>query len=150
MSIDIYCAAAVARSGEINQTGGCGVVLVAMDRFHRKQQREFSYGLGGSSLNLCEIQAVRLGLASVLPGHRATKVTIYVDSQDLASILTTNVAMMGYLSQIGDMRKWCNLYKDLSVHLLAVPNTYLDKAKKLAKIGCEEQKNRDSSTQLIE
>ena len=50
MKISIFCAGAVRGDGVDNRLGGCGVVIVATDEHGRGQYREFSYGLGGSSL----------------------------------------------------------------------------------------------------
>jgi ribonuclease HI len=145
MKIEIYCAGLCRDEGE-SQLGGCGIVLVSSDEYGRSQYRELSFGLGGSSQILSDIQACRLGLSAIIPSVRSSQVTMFVENHDIATILTSNITMVGFKDQILDLHRWRSYYKNFTVHMCAGPHRMFDRVKDLAKQALITQKNTDSLT----
>jgi len=149
MKVDVFCASAVRDGEHFSQMGGCGVVLIATDDHNRVQCREFSYGLGGSSLILCDIQASRIALASIAPGMRSELVTIFTESMEVADLLTSTRESHKFIHQTAELRRWGSYYKDLSVNVVTNVIGHMARAKELAIVGLNKQRNSDSGTFLM-
>jgi hypothetical protein len=145
--IEIYVAGAVRDEGEVSMMGGAGVVISFMDEHRRRQKREFHFGLGASPLALAEIQAARLGLASVLPAFRDRPTVLYTTSPELAAVVTDGAVVDdAFATQVTELRRWQSYYKDLSVEMMIVPTEPMVRAKNLAEAGLRDQKAYDSET----
>jgi ribonuclease HI len=145
--IEISVAGATRDENELTVVGGAGVVITFTDEHKRKQKREFYYGLGASSLALTEVQAARLGLASVLPAFRDRPVVLYTTSSELADLITDGAeGNDAFTHQIKELRRWQSYYRNLSVEVLVERSESLVRAKNLAESGMRDQKIYDSET----
>lgn len=145
MTIDLYCVG-LSQGEDPHILGGCGIVLLFRDEHGRTQRREFAWGLGGSPQELCDFQAVRLALASVAPAFRGAKATVHVESPEVATYLTKG-GPDGIIAAMVDARRWYGYYKDIQVMVHAEMGGQLVRARELAKMGMETQKEFDSLTQ---
>lgn len=143
MTIDIYCTG-FSSGQDLTVLGGAGVVLVFTDAHKRTQKREFYFALGGSTQDLADTQAVRLGLAAVAPAFRGAKTTVHVSSPIIADGLTT-LGQAGHAVQ--EARRWYGYYKDIQVVLHSEPTALLERAEQLARTATTTQKDFDSLTQ---
>ena len=148
-SIEMYCAGDCTHEGEPTQKGGCGIILVSTDKYGRTQHREFHYGLGNSNLDLAELQAVRLAMASVSPANRADKVTVTTNSVLVATILTDDAdtdVIKGKQKIIAEVRKWYGFYKNIEIVVAAGNDRHMDRALELARKGLTTQSVFDTLT----
>lgn len=145
--IDIYCVG-MSQGEDLTLLGGCGIVLVYTDDYKRIQQREFHFGLGGSNIDLCEIQAVRLGLAATTPAIRGVKTTLHIRSTFVADGLTKTLDVH-CSDAMKEARRWYSYYKNIHVVVHSEPNGLLQKAAQLANIGMTTQREFDSQTVRI-
>jgi hypothetical protein len=153
MKFEVFCAGQCRDDGLISQVGGCGVVLKCVDDIGRIQWREFGFGLSGSSQLLCDIQAVRLALSSIIPAGRSHEVTLNLENPQVATFLTApepSIAVLQlaakYRHQIAEMRRWYGYYTAISIQVHAGSLHFLDKARELAQAAMESQKASDSLT----
>jgi len=145
VQINLYCAGLCRDEGQLSQLGGCGLVLTSTDDYGRPQYREYHYGLGSSDQALCDVQAARLVLASVAPAFRAAKVTLYVDNPKLAEYLIDGVPEID-VQTYKEARRWISYFNDVNVVVQAGDHPQLDRAKELARMGLETQREFDSLT----
>ncbi len=145
MTLDLYCVG-MSQGEDFHILGGCGILMLFRDDHGRTQRREFAWGLGGSSQELCDFQAVRLALASVAPAFRGARTTVHVESPEVAAYLTKD-APDDQVGAMVDTSRWYGYYKDIQVMVHAEPGSQLARARELAKMGMSTQKEFDSLTQ---
>ncbi len=140
---DIYC---VAHRKE-SRLGSCGIFISHMDELERVQTRKFGYVIYNSDLELIEIQAVRLAMASLILRCFSDKITIHTESKSLADLLTDSESKPEmYSKQIDSLRDWLRRCKNLSVVRCADDDALLEEARKLALQVSITGKNFDSKT----
>lgn len=144
MKIDIHCSGA-SRGDAHTMLGGCGVVLRYSDDHGRSRSREMHFGLGNSDQLLCEWQAARIGLASVVPGFRTVKVSLHVESIALANFLGDKAQTANQV--LVELKRWFGYYRDIDVVVHADAVGPMLRARQLALMGQETQREFDSLTQ---
>lgn len=145
MKFDVYCAGACRDEGELSQLGACGYVLVMTDS-RGSRLREFGFALGGSDSGLAEAQAVRLALASIAPAHRSSAMVIHTTYPPVAEMLSSDGPGPDEPMAVKDLRRFLGFYPAVEVVLEAEPSPHLVRARQLAKLGVETQKDFDSGT----
>lgn len=144
MKFDIYCAGTCRDEGEFAQVGACGYVLAMTDQ-RGIRLREFGFALGGSDTALAEVQAVRLALASIAPAYRTSVAVIHTTCPLVAETLSSD-ADPSDPKTVRDLRRFFGFYPAAEVVLETEPSPYLVRARQLAKLGVETQKDFDSGT----
>lgn len=151
MKIDFYCVGMCQDNGKPTQIAGCGVVIVFTDDHDRTKFRTFKYGLGNSTQNLADLQAVRLALSSVRPAFRGGETVLHVNS----SYVTRMMEREGkaFLSnpqknsrEVTEVRRWYSFYSNISVVVENPDDDNMMQAKDLAEIGLATQEHSDSGT----
>lgn len=148
MKIDVYCAGKCRDNGLPTQIASCGIIVVFTDDQNQSRFREFSYGLGGSTLNLANMQAIRLGLASVQSAFRANETTIYTSSAYAAKMMNPDVKPSVNKEIVEEMRKWASYYQNLAI-VVDKDNPIVVRAKDLADVALATQINTDSGTKEV-
>jgi len=148
MIIEIYCVSSSRDVGKPTQMSGCGIVFIATNGVQSKK-RSMSFGLGMSSVNIANVQVVRLALASILPPFRKVPISIHITNKYIAELLQkigSNYVIENDKDDIKDMRKWADYYFNLSLILDVSKDRYMVEAKQLAKLAINDQKITDSDT----
>lgn len=122
--------------------------MLSRDSHERMQRREFHWGLGASAQGLCDLQAVRLALASVAPAGRGARTVVHINSPEVADYLTHPLPDDGNKIVI-DMRRWYGYYKNITVMMHADQHGSIARAGDLARMGMDTQKEFDSQTQVV-
>lgn len=145
MKFDLYCAAACRDEGDLAQLGACGYVLVMSDP-RGTRSREFHFALGGSDSLLGEVQAARLALASIAPAYRQHPLVLHTSSHDVAEALVSPTTRVPSSKALTDLRRFFGFYRGAEVAVEAAPSPDMMRARQLAKLGLETQKDFDSGT----
>lgn len=87
MKLDLYVAGFMAKENVLKS--GCAVVLMALHAEGRKQRRELVHHLGASTLNLANLQAVRIALLAVKPRYyKNHEIILHCNNYYISDILT--------------------------------------------------------------
>jgi ribonuclease HI len=138
-------------NGKPTQIAGCGVVVVFTDDHNRTQFRTYKYGLGNSTQNLADLQAVRLALASVRPAFRGGEAILHVNSSYVLRVMEREgkafiVNPKKNVREVTEVRKWYGFYNDISVVMENPNDDNMMQAKDLAEMGLATQEHSDSGT----
>ena len=158
MKFDIYTVGICQNDGHPTQIAGCGIVLVFTDDYDRISFRSMNYGLGGSTQDLADIQAVRFALASVRALHRSVTTILHTNSHYVNMILERGddgssfiVEPTKHVNAIAEMRRWFSYYDEIIV-VVEDPDdplaNYMTQAKDQADIALATQTRSDSGTLL--
>ena len=133
MKFDIYTVGVCQNDNQPTQIAGCGIIMIFTDDYDRVSFRSANYGLGNSTQNLADVQAVRLALASVRALHRSVPTTLHTNSHYVNMILecfSNDVSQSTPEQSIGkdfvvkptkdvdiiaEMRRWFSYYDDITV-----------------------------------
>lgn len=143
MKITMFCDVVVENNGQPTQMAGCGIILVGEEK-NQTRKRFLSFGLGGSDIELANIQVVRLALASVLPPFRRNPVFLHFTERNALDQICQDKSE-NYPHQFAEMRRWYSYYNNISLILDTSDDENLVQANKLASIACKTQKNTDSN-----
>ena len=151
MKIEIYCASASRDNGKPTQMAGCGIVLVASDDHRQSKRRTMSFALSSSTVNLADIQVIRLALCSILPAYRKSKIILYTTSKYVADLLHYDGDVYAMnptknTKEVDDMRRLVRSHNDISLILECEECDDYIVAKRLAKYSLDSQNNTDSGT----
>ena len=169
MKFDIYTVGVCQNDGHPTQIAGCGMVLVFTDDFERISFRSMNYGLGNSTQNLADIQAIRLALASVRASHRSLPTVLHTNSHYANMVLecfsddisqSAPEPLIGKdfvvkptknVDTIAEMRRWFSYYDEITV-IVEDPDdplaNYMTQARDQADIALTTQTRSDSGTLL--
>jgi len=139
--IDVYCAVSAENVEEITQLTSCGILLIFQDSPHIRC-RLMGYGLGASSLELANIQAMRLALASVNPAYRRSTVHIHVADESVLQLLASPEPS----EAVSALLCWCEYYTDLGFIIESPNNENMMVCRSLARDICATQQTYDSRT----
>lgn len=169
MKFDIYTVGVCQNDGHPTQIAGCGVVMVFTDDYDRVSFRSANYGLGNSTQNLADIQAIRLALASVRALHRSVPTVLHTNSHYVNMVLecfSDDISQSApeqltgkdfvvkptkNVDAIAEMRRWFSYYNEITVVVEdlddpLIPN--MTQAKDQADIALVTQMRSDSGTLL--
>lgn len=153
MRLTLFCTAATKDENEPTRMAGCGIVLYAESAFTQRgasrlietKKRSLSFGLGSSSIELANIQAVKLTLASVARMFRSEQTFLNINSNSLMELLVGS-RESEYVEELTEMRKWLGYYLNMNVVLNTTGDWSLVEAGDLAQNALRTQKNTDSGT----
>lgn len=144
MRIDFFCAAYCHDEGEPTQLSGCGIVLKFADGHDRVSTRELGFALGASDKFLADIQALRLALSSVRPGHRDYECVAYILSDDVVDVLSGKSCE--HPTAASELRKWFGFYSNLRVISDDHDHESIKRALVLAEAATKNQEHSDSGS----
>lgn len=137
--------------GHATQRSGISIILLYDDGYH-EARRVISYPTGNITKNLADINAVKLGLASLQRSFRkSAKVTIVVPKSAINYFMKDESGEYEknspkYKEELDEVRKWMEYYDDLTV---VVDDGSFKDCFEEAKICADNQKPKDTKTQLI-
>lgn len=149
MKIDFYCVGMCRDDGEPTQIAGCGIVIVFTDDHNRVKFRSFQYGLGNSSQNLADLQAIRLALSSVTSMFRSGRADVHTDSPYAAQMLERDgkaFVVDSDVNEVIEARRWYGYYGDITVVVEDPQDDSMVQARDLAEIALATQEHSDSGT----
>lgn len=149
MRTDFYCVSVCRDDGQPTQIAGCGVVVVFTDDQNRVQSRAFSYGLGNSSQDLADLQAVRLALASIKSSFRSDTSVLHTSSDYVIQVMCHQGGSQENTREIVEARKWFGFYGNVSVAKEDSNHALMMRARSLAKMGLDTQERSDSGTECV-
>lgn len=153
MKIKISAAGIALNNGKITQKAGCVACLEIEDDLSRKAIRYISYPIGNATTPCAEINAARIGLASVLRKYRKTALVSLYTTQYVVNLLERNDDKSYVMEpkknekEVADLRRWASYYTSLSTHVYdkeSISDIY-----ELAKECANSQRPKDSGTNLI-
>lgn len=110
--IQIEVSSACINSGKPTQMASCGIVLKYTDSYGRTAYREMGFPLGNTTKPKAELQAVRIGLASIKDKHRSALHVIH-DGQYANDVLNRVIVAKKNTEIVDDLFKLIASYKDV-------------------------------------
>lgn len=146
-SIQIYCSAVIINLEYQARLSGCGIILKILDDDKIINTRELAFALGSSDIQLSQIQALRLALSSIKPGHRTYNSVAYVDNETVINILNGEYEIEQYSEAIAQLHKWFNSYSSMCVTLTNPNDPDSIRANAIATNAANKQVHYDSRSE---
>jgi hypothetical protein len=148
----LYAAGYCFDAGKATQRSGAAVVMVVSDAHGRTARRVVAHPTGGAPKTLCEINAIKLALASVKKKFRKSESVTLVVPKHVGDFVTLEgdkykKNSKKYEDDLGTARRWAGYYNNLHV---AIPDGPTHKeAIAYAKSCADSQKPKDTKTQQV-
>lgn len=153
MRFDIYCGSICKDNGKPTQLAACGILIVYTDDTYSKK-RSYGYGLGNSTKNLADVQAVRLALASISSKYRHIETHLHTNNPYVISMLEMvdgqySKSAKTNIESIDEMRRWHSYYSCIITEKVDVSDKYYLAAQEMAENCLKNQDMIDSGTTSV-